>query len=332
MKRIDLRLLSSALVLLTSPLAIADDSPVLATTSGPAAYVDYAPTSHWLAGADAVALQPHFRDNTAFTVKQSDGVTVDNFNTTNFHYDLGLSPRVWLEYRTDTDLALRTTFWIFDQTSRTESASPPANGFGEITHPKFYLVDISSGIPNNRFTAASSLRMYYADLEVAKRGSFSNWDLVASAGVRYGSVEQRYQAKLRDNIGDLNGTLDFEHRLEGFGPTIAVETRRQLTQSLAAFANLRYSYLFGEQQSTFAGGTSLIPGLYQITATSVQDDALSISEMQLGGEWTASPTRLGQWFVRGAFETQFWTGAGNASSLSGDLGLIGFSLGLGLVR
>ena len=46
----------------------------------------------------------------------------------------------------------------------------------------------------------------------------------------------------------------------------------------------------------------------------------------------SAPTRLGQWFVHSAFETQFWTGTGNASSLSGDLGLIGFSLGLGLVR
>ena len=105
----------------------------------------------------------------------------------------------------------------------------------------------------DHFTAASSLRAYYADLEVAKRGEFCNWDLTASAGLRYGSLEQTYQAALRTGNGTPAGSLDFDHRLDGIGPTIAIETHRQLTDCLAAFANFRYSYLFGQQNVDFRG-------------------------------------------------------------------------------
>ena len=54
--------------------------------------------------------------------------------------------------------------------------------------------------------------------------------------------------------------------------------------------------------------------------------------MQLGGEWWSPTSSLGQFFLRSALEIQFWNDVGNASSGNGNLGLIGFSLGVGLVR
>jgi hypothetical protein len=149
---------------------------------------------------------------------QSDGASFENFADTNFDYDLGLSPRVWLEYRRGTDIGMRGRFWYFDQAADPASASPPANGFGLITHPAFGAVDISTGIPTDRFTADSGLKAYYGDLEMTKRGSFDSWDLTASAGLRYGSIEQRYAGRLWNGTGTLAGSLDFEHRLDGIGP------------------------------------------------------------------------------------------------------------------
>jgi hypothetical protein len=264
---------------------------------------------------------------------QSDGASFENFADTNFDYDLGLSPRVWLEYRRGTDIGMRGRFWYFDQAADPASASPPANGFGLITHPAFGAVDISTGIPTDRFTADSGLKAYYGDLEMTKRGSFDSWDLTASAGLRYGSIEQRYAGRLWNGTGTLAGSLDFEHRLDGIGPTLAIETCRPLGTHLVLSANARGSLLFGRNKATFAGGEDLdLLTPFRTSHVNSQDDIFPIGEIQLGAEWRSAKSAAGQFFVRSAFETQFWNGAGIASSTSGDLGLIGFSLGVGLVR
>jgi hypothetical protein len=294
---------------------------------------DCGPWSQWLAGVDMVALKPHFHSNTAFTMMQSDGVSFESFSDTNFNYDLGLSPRLWLEYRAASEIGIRSQFWRFAQSAGTESASPPANGFGRITHPRFGTVDISTTIPTDHFTADSGLKAYFVDAEITKVGNFACWDLIASAGLRYGSVEQRYTARLRNAAGVLAGSLDFEHRLEGIGPTFAVETRRPLGANVTLFANARGSLLFGPNSVTFAGGEDLdLLNPFQTTSTTLQDDILPIGEIQLGGEWRSTASAWGQVFAHGAFETQLWSGAGNASSLDGNLGLVGWSFGIGLVR
>lgn len=291
------------------------------------------PTSHWLAGADLVLLRPHFNHNPAFTVMQSDGASFESFTDTNFEYDLGLSPRVWLEYQAASEIGVRTQFWYFDQSANAASASPPANGLGQITHPEFGAVDISTSIPTDRFAADSGLKAYYVDVEMTKRGSFGCWDLIGSAGLRYGSVEQRYAARLLNGAGTLAGSLDFDHRLEGIGPTFAVETRRPLGANLTLFANARGSLLFGQNKATFAGGEDLdLLTPFRTSYASSQEDILPIGEIQLGAEWRSPKSAAGQFFVRSAFETQFWSGAGNASSLEGNLGLIGCSFGIGLLR
>jgi hypothetical protein len=91
--------------------------------------------------------------------------------------------------------------------------------------------------------------------------------------------------------------------------------------------------LFGRNKATFAGGEDLdLLTPFRTSHVNSQDDIFPIGEIQLGAEWRSAKSAAGQFFVRSAFETQFWNGAGIASSTSGDLGLIGFSLGVGLVR
>ena len=292
-----------------------------------------APASHWLAGADLVLLRPFFSHNPAFTVMQADGASFENFTDTNFTYDLAMSPRIWLEYRSADDLGVRTQFWQFDQGSNAATTSPPANGFGRVIPPTFDGVDISTTIPTDRFIADSALNAYYIDAEVTKRGSFACWDVVGSAGLRYASVEQRYTAQLRTGPGTLAGLLNLQHRVQGIGPTLAIETRRSLFDGLTLFANGRGSLLFGQSQATFIGGEDLdLATPFHTSYRSSQDSLLPIGEMQLGGEWWSPASSLGQLFVRSALETQFWNGVGNASSENGNLGLIGFSVGVGIVH
>jgi hypothetical protein len=121
--------------------------------------------------------------------------------------------------------------------------------------------------------------------------------------------------------------------LEGIGPTFAIETRRPLGTNVSVFANARGSLLFGQNKATFAGGEDLdLTTPFRTAYATSQDDVLPIGEIQLGGEWTSIARAWGQVFVWGAFERQLWSGAGNASTLEGNLGLVGFSFGIGLLR
>lgn len=317
--------------LLVGGAAVRADETQLVDGAEPAASSESA--SRWLAGADLVVLKPHFSENPAYTVLQSDGFSSERYTATNFEYDLAVSPRIWLEYRAANDIGVRSQFWQFDGDSQTASASPPANGFGEIRPPTFDGVDIATNIPTDRFTANSGLKAYYVDAEVTKRGSFCNWDLLGAAGLRYGSVQQSYAARLHTGDGVLAGSLDMEHRMEGIGPTIALETRRPLGLGFILLANARGSLLYGPSQANFAGGEDLdLQTPFHTAYESSQDTVIPVGELQLGGEWWASPCRFGQLFARSAFEAQVWNGVGNASSLDGNLGLAGFSFGVGLMR
>ena len=62
-------------------------------------------------------------------------------------------------------LGLRAQYWQFDHTPGVEIGTPPANGFGQIIHPRFGDIDITSGIPGDTFTVASGLNAYTLDLE-----------------------------------------------------------------------------------------------------------------------------------------------------------------------
>jgi hypothetical protein len=261
------------------------------------------------------------------------GFSTETFTDTAFNYDYTVSPRAWLEYRTADDVGIRATYFQFDQAADTATGSPPANGFGAVFHPVFGLVNIGSPIPGDVYTTQSGLEVYSIDLEVTKWVDFSTWQLMGSVGLRYASVEQSYEAQLRDALGTLVGSLDNQRRLDGFGPTLGVEFRRPLTAGLSLFGTARGSLLFGEQSTTFVGGEDLdlITPLFTF-ANSEEDDLLPVGELQLGVDWWSAQYSWGQFFVHGALEAQLWSGAGSAVSEEGSLGFFGANVGLGFAR
>ena len=291
----------------------------------------------WKLGFEWSFVKPRFSENVAFNTMSGNGNNVSTFTDTEFDYDLELTPRVWLEAGVNDSWSWRLGYWQYDHSPGTKSTSPNANGFGEITHPAFGDVDISTTIPTDTFFASSKLNAYTIDLEALKQGQLCGWQLGVGGGLRYASVEQDYFARLTDNEtgNDLRGQIDFSHALEGFGPTMSLSARRPLIGSLTLACAARGSLLFGDGSSRMIAGEDLdLANPFLTTRTTDREDLLPIGEARVGIEWLSPKkhSRSWQWMLSTAMEGQVWGNAGNASSETADLGFFGFNFGAGFLR
>jgi hypothetical protein len=287
----------------------------------------------WFVGFEATYLRPHFDNNTAFTVTQSDGATAESTNEVDFNYDLVFNPRVFLGWQDCDGSGVQVSWWQFDHSPEMLSDNPPSNGFGNISPPPFGSVDISTNVPTDVFTASSNLKLYAIDFEGTRQLMMGCWNIDMSGGVRYAFAEQHYLAQTRDSGNDLRGQINFRHSIEGIGPTIALNAQRILTPTLSTFYKARGSVLFGQGESRLAAGEDLdLANSFTTTSTTSRDDLLSIAEVQVGMRWQARPNqyRIFIPFFSAALEGQVWNGAGSAASESGNLGFLGFNTGFGV--
>ena len=182
----------------------------------------------------------------------------------------------------------------------------------------------------NSYTAGSGLNAYTLDLEATKDQEFCSWTLGAACGLRYARVEQSYQSELRSATDVLLGRIDFAHSVAGVGPTVSLAAGKPLTKRLSLVGRARGSVLFGDGQSRLSAGEDLdLAAPMTTTRVTDRDDLLTIGEVQLALGWRAATCRSWQPFATVALEGQVWNGAGNASSEEGDLGFVGFNVGLG---
>lgn len=316
---------------ITGRTAFADEFTTSEFVDEAASWKDSA--SQWRAGFDFIFVRPQFEDNTAFTVLESDGASFESFSDRTLDYDFKVAPRAWFGYQWSEDIGMKATYWGFDQSSGAVSANPPANGFGRIDHPFFNGVDITSTVPTDTFATASGLKVYTIDLEVTNSRDVGAWTLASSGGLRYASMSQNYSASLTDDTDTLLGQINFRHRLNGIGPTLAIQAQRPIYGGLAVFGTARGSLLFGDGDATLNAGEDLDTGTpLTTTRQTTRNDVLPITELQLGLNWTSDRTALGIVRLRGALEGQLWSGAGSATSESGDLGFLGFAVGMEFLR
>ena len=288
--------------------------------------------SAYSVGFEFTFLKPRFENNPAFTTMDSDGASFEDFNDTEFDYDLELAPRLWIEHACDNGLGLRALYWQFDHSPGSAVDSPPANGFGRIDNPPFGTVDISSTIPTDTYLATSDLNAFTIDLEATKITDFCSWSLGLSGGLRYAEVEQSYFAELRDAAGTARGRIDFDHRISGVGPTISLHASRTCFYDVIFFGMARGSLLYGDGESRLAAGEDLdLANPFFTNQVSQREDLLPIGEMQIGIDWSPPVRSAYQPFMSLALEAQFWNGVGNATSEDGNLGFFGFKVGLGAV-
>ena len=285
----------------------------------------------WSAGVEFTLVKPHFEGNIAFTTSDSDDATFETLTDTEFNYDTDLAPRVWIERVGGGGLGMRVVYWQFDYAADNASGSPPASGFGSITHPAFGEVDLSTTTPGSVYSASSTLNAYTIDIEGTKSFGAGMWGAVASTGIRFGEVEQDYRSNLQNAQNVQQGTINFSHRVQGVGPTVGLRVQRPFLPRFALFGVARGSLLFGDAESTLvAVEDEDLANAFTTRRNTSRDDVLPISELQVGLQWM--PAAAGMWhpYFHLAFESQLWNGAGNASSEEGNLGFYGLNVAVGL--
>lgn len=155
------------------------------------------------------------------------------------------------------------------------------------------------------------------DIEVTQRGEFKSWDVVATGGLRYGSVDITQPTNFFSGIpavifGGPTG-VDFT----GVGPVVSLSAQRPLGYGLSIFGRARMAMLFGDVEVTPAfqsGGTF-----------TVQDEFAQVWEMQFGLQMNHDFN--GHNVFGGVFwEAQRWD---SDSNFIGDLGLHGLGLSAG---
>lgn len=286
------------------------------------------------AGVEFTLLKPRFDSNTAFATMEADGASFESHSNTEFTYDLEFSPRIWLCANRHDGVGICVSFWQFDQGTATETAAPE-NGFGRIDHPQFGDVDISTTVPGHRFEATTSLEACVIDVEATKRTRLRSWSVAFGTGLRLASLEQTYAAQLTNSNGVALGSIDYRHSVDGLGPTMSLSALRPIFPCLSVYGKARGSLLWGDGDSNLNTGEDLdLATPFKTTLVHERDDMLAIAELQVGLLWLANSCdqRPFQPFVSTAFEGQFWSNAGNATTTTADLGFFGFSIGVGFLR
>ena len=282
----------------------------------------------WTAGGDATFYRTFLSNPTGLTVRDGDGISREDFQTLDFESSFSSGYRLFLGVETPYGVGLRGSYWGFDPKFNELSTRPPANGFGEVTHPEFGEVDIGSTVPADRITASTFVDMAVANGELTHRQPFEVWKIATGVGVEHARLEQGYRATLvNDNSGNV-GSIDFQRKFGGTGPSVQLEATLDALPRVELFGSLRSSLLFGTTKTNFIGGEDLdlTPSLIT-TDRRERRDFLTRFEGRIGSRIYWHRTSRLSLSSTIAMEGQNWIGAGSASSESGSLGLFGLALG-----
>lgn len=173
--------------------------------------------------------------------------------------------------------------------------------------------------PPVTLVGSTNLDVDAIDVEFIQRGAFRVWDILGTAGVRYGRLSLREQDI---NFEDLIDTIWFGSTgvdFEGAGPTISLQGKRRIgTSGVSLFGNGRTALLFGDTERFSAfrtGGSYLNP-----------DDVVQVWEVQVGSRFERSMDTID--LFGGIFwEAQRWD---SESNLLGDLSFNGFGVTTGI--
>jgi hypothetical protein len=219
---------------------------------------------------------------------------------------LEFAPFVSAAYRTQAGLGVQGRAWWYDDS---ETLTEVNDGTVTISSAAPLGLGIESEDLDDVNTFESSLDIDVMDLLVTYRAQSCWGSVELGAGARYTRIQQAYSAILVPAADDLE-VVESGHSFEGLGPSLFLEGRLAATRQLSFFATVRYSFLFGqsEQEATLITDNVLAAERFQ-----ENDDLLSIAEFDLGAEYAL---RLGsaELFVKAAFVSQVWEGAGNSAN------------------
>lgn len=271
-----------------------------------------------IGGVEAVFLKPYYHNNVALRTYDPDVTRRER----PFTYDFEISPRVWLGYVGDEGLGVRVRYWGYDQTSTITT-----DGGG---HVPVLITGINFSNLDNGDPLSDRLQAYTLDGDVTQAMCLGSWQLNFGGGIR--GISKRQETGFTIGAGlPTTAIASIKSEFDGVGPTLFLETKRPIGCSgLALLGNVRGSCVFGDrtttEELTYLGTTP--DRRYERHQT----DSMGIGEIQLGIEWSRCLSIGGHLAVQGLWEGQLWTGAGGPWGQADDMGLMGFTLGVGITR
>jgi hypothetical protein len=296
------------------------------------------PYNPWTIAGGFYYLSPHWKTNPAY----STSLEVGDLTTTtqeDFDYDFEIAPFVMAAYRAQFGLGIQGRAWSYDDGERLTVVN---DGLAEIQSAGPLGLDADSDTAGevNRFE--SSLEIDVVDLLITYLMQFECGSLEFAAGARRARVEQEYNYTQVPGVGGLLEieAIESSHHFEGVGPSFSLEARLDATTRLSFFGTVRYSLLFGQSEQD---ALRIDDNVLEDVSSQENDDLLTIAELELGAEYTLRIC-CAELFLRAAFVSQVWGGAGNSSNndiitvmddpevsdKNADLGLWGFRTELGL--
>ncbi|OAI46724.1 hypothetical protein AYO44_10795 [Planctomycetaceae bacterium SCGC AG-212-F19] len=317
------------------------------------------PRGRVIADVGFMILKPQWKENPAMFL----GTNTNNdegpgqlnvaIQQKDFDFHSQFAPSVSLGYIGQGGWGGRISWWGFAVNTQESQTSDGINLAAAVS--PLQIAELQDELPNtdevgSRLVVRGEVRMDVWDVEAVRAIETGPWSLLASGGVRYAHISQKYNAVARESD---EGIFIFSgHNFNGAGPTLALEGRRLLgSTGLYLYGKTRGSLLYGTSKQSASIGTldaqNNITGV-DGTATSRSNGVVPVGELELGAGFQRE-TRLGMVFLQIGVVGQAWGNIGSAAESSGSpneelpgrnqnssvnhdgaLGLIGFTLKTGI--
>lgn len=294
----------------------------------------------FFAGGSFLSLEAEFGSDTAFFIEDQTGATTVTTER-DFPFDEEGAPRVWAGWQDQWGLGVRVTWFEFTDDSRAAATADDDfiffNGLRTPTAARRLLVGGSAG---DFIQAETSFEVYAIDAELVQELNFRDWQTTFGGGFRHGAVSQEYRA-----VGTASGTFaesQVDYRFDGEGPTVfgqveipVIGTPQRPGQGsvrLSLYGHARGSVLFGDAKLKGLDINPANPTAQRAFADLKDDEGLGIGEARVGVQVDLESAAGHLVFVRGGWESQWWSGAGSLTSLQedNDFVLEGWTLSGGL--
>jgi hypothetical protein len=244
----------------------------------------------WYGGIELTLLKPYFEDGRTPGSGIVGLITNPGVPGARSEFDLLAAPRFYVGFEGANGFGFRSALWYFGHSGDTLTQ------------------DLGGG---DSYSVASSLEFSTMDLEAMQTVDRGQWGFLFSGGFRYGHTE--VNASDIFNISPIIGSLDTSKKFDGFGPTVALEVKRQLGQSnVNLFAKGRASVLFGNTKNSL-----IIPQIPVANISDSSQDFIPVFDTQIGLEWNRRLSNGWNLVLGTAMEAQVWGGAGGYDNVLG---------------
>lgn len=259
---------------------------------------------HWRGGLEGTFLAPNFHR----------GILLGPGNENLMDFGWEAAPRIWLGLESCSGCGVRFRYWQLDAERKRfniDALSP------------FVLLDLDQ-----------RLEMFDIDGELTRSFQWANWDMVASFGGRFGSLDRLVAANSLDSLSGSSEFLALESEANTGGITMGLELCRPLgIGSIEVFGALRVSPLWGVLTRSVNARENFDGSPSSLSVVRHDPTQLTIWEAQVGLQCSKClACGQGTVFARCAYEYQSWDLSTTLSVADPSVDLYGVAVAIGLTR